>query len=75
MTARRATSAERPIQPGQRRTIHAIRTAAGLDDASYRGLLAGVGVGTSSDLTEPQADAVIARLRALQKPKKDRADG
>ncbi|QRE74405.1 regulatory protein GemA [Methylobacterium aquaticum] len=76
MTARRATTtAERPIQAGQRRAIHAIRRDVGLDDASYRGLLAGVGVASSSDLTEPQADAVIARLRALQKPRKDRADG
>ncbi|MGF3028009.1 regulatory protein GemA [Methylobacterium aquaticum] len=75
MTARRAPTAERPIQPGQRRTIHAIRRMAGLDDASYRGLLAGVGVSSSSDLTEPQANAVIARLRGLQASSNDRAEG
>ncbi len=76
MTARRATTtAERPIQPGQRRTIHAIRKAAGLDDASYRGLLAGVGAASSSDLTEPEANAVIARLRGLQASSNDRAEG
>lgn len=76
MTVRRAiTTAERPIQAHQRRTIHAIRKATGLDDASYRGLLAGVGVGSSSDLTEPQANAVISRLRGLQASSNDRAEG
>ncbi len=75
MTVHRSVTAERPIQAGQRRTIHAIRKAAGLDEAAYRGLLAGVGVASSSDLTEPQANAVISRLRGLQASSNDRAEG
>ncbi|WP_053081884.1 regulatory protein GemA [Methylobacterium aquaticum] len=75
MTVQRSVTAARPIQAGQRRTIHAIRKAAGLDEAAYRGLLAGVGVASSSDLTEPQANAVISRLRGLQTSSNDRAEG
>ena len=76
MTARRATTmAERPIQPGQRSAIHALRKDARLDDASYRGLLSGWGARSSNDLSEVQADAVIARLRGLQASSNDRAEG
>lgn len=75
MTVQRSVTAARPIQAGQRRTIHAMRKATGLDEAAYRGLLAGVGVASSSDLSEAQADAVIARLRGLQASSHDRAEG
>lgn len=56
----------RPIQPRQRGAIHAIRKAINLDEGSYRALLQGFGVGSSSDLDEAGADAVIARLRAIE---------
>lgn len=76
MTARRATTtAERPIQPAQRGTIHAIRKTIGLDEGSYRGLLSGWGARSSNDLSEVQADAVIARLKGLQTPSNNRAEG
>lgn len=54
------------IQLRQQRAIQAIRRSLALDEASYRGLLQGFGAASSSDLSEADADAVIARLRAIE---------
>ncbi len=54
-----------PITPAQIRAIHAIKTRTRLDDGSYRALLAAYGVGTSKDLTEAEAERLLARLRDI----------
>lgn len=75
-----------PIQPGQIRAIHAIKTRVRLDEGSYRAMLQGFGVATSKDLSRDDAERMLARLRdipgaskpveaAAKRPSKDRADG
>ena len=65
-----ATGLPPPITPGQIKLIHVMLTRQKIDDDSYRELLEELyGVDTCKKLTRKQANELLTRLGAGQKPK------
>lgn len=53
------------ITPHQIKTIHTIKTAAGISDDEYRDMLGAFGVSTSKDMTGAQAIELISKLECI----------
>lgn len=65
-----AASLPPPITPGQVKLIHVMLTRQKIDDDDYRALLESLyGVDTCKNLTRKQANELLTRLGAGQKPK------
>ena len=65
-----AASLPPPITPGQVKLIHVMLTRQKIDDDDYRTLLESLyGVDTCKNLTRKQANELLTRLGAGQKPK------
>lgn len=65
-----AASLPPPITPGQIKLIHVMLTRQKIDDDDYRALLESLyGVDTCKNLTRKQANELLTRLGAGQKPK------
>lgn len=65
-----AASLPPPITPGQIKLIHVMLTRQKIDDDDYRALLEELyGVDTCKKLTRQQANELLTRLGARQKPK------
>lgn len=65
-----AASLPPPITPGQVKLIHVMLTRQKIDDDDYRALLESLyGVDTCKNLTRQQANELLTRLGAGQKPK------
>ena len=65
-----AASLPPPITPGQVKLIHVMLTKQGIDDDDYREMLESLyGVDTCKKLTRQQANKLLTRLGAGQKPK------
>ena len=65
-----AASLPPPITPGQVKLIHVMLTRQGIDDEDYRAMLESLyGVDTCKKLTRQQANELLTRLGAGQKPK------
>ena len=65
-----AASLPPPITPGQIKLIHVMLTRQKIDDDDYRALLESLyGVDTCKNLTRQQANELLTRLGAGQKPK------
>ena len=65
-----AASLPPPITPGQIKLIHVMLTRQKIDDDDYRALLESLyGVNTCKKLTRKQANELLTRLGAGQKPK------
>lgn len=65
-----AASLPPPITQGQVKLIHVMLTRQGIDDEDYRAMLESLyGVATCKKLTRQQANELLTRLGAGQKPK------
>ena len=65
-----AASLPPPITQGQVKLIHVMLTRQGIDDEDYRAMLESLyGVATCKKLTRKQANELLTRLGAGQKPK------
>lgn len=53
------------ITPSQIKAIHAIKTRARLDQGSYRAMLAGFDVASSTQLSADEADRLLRRMREI----------
>jgi len=54
-----------PITKGQIKAIHTIKSRVRLDPGSYRAMLAGFDVASSTQLTAAEADRLLARMRDI----------
>jgi phage gp16-like protein len=55
---------ERPINNRKVALVHVAKARLGLDDATYRAMLASVGVGSSKDLNQTRFDELMKRFEA-----------